>query len=78
MRVLGGTQQAVLKALDMHGSWTTGGCGWVWETRRGTEKILRTLVSRGAVETTPALQLGHEVFVVSDVGRAYLSNLGGK
>ena len=46
MRQIGKNQRGVLEALDEHGGWEPG-CGWVWNTHKGTQKILDTLVARG-------------------------------
>lgn len=47
-RPLGKTQEDVLRALRSHGSWSRG-CGWCWDTRSGTERVLDSLVRRGLV-----------------------------
>jgi len=48
-RRLGGIQEGVLKALITHGGYPGG---WVWDTRKHTEKVLDSLVKRGLVERT--------------------------
>lgn len=45
---LGETQKQMLIALEEHGSWKRG-CGWLWDTPSGTERILNSLVARGLV-----------------------------
>ena len=45
---LGKNQEAVLKALHNHGSWSPG-CGWIWGTRSDTIKIMESLVKHGLV-----------------------------
>ncbi len=49
MRALGKTQKNILNSLERHGSWHGRGCGWVWDTHAGTERVLETLVKRGLV-----------------------------
>lgn len=48
---LGSTQKSILQALREHGSWHNRGfgCGWVWDSRSGTQKVLESLVRRGLV-----------------------------
>lgn len=48
---LGKTQVSVLESLNRHGNheWFHG-CGWVWNTLGGTERLLNSLVKRGLVE----------------------------
>lgn len=48
-RRLGDNQRSVLQALKRHSTYFHG-CGWVWNSRSGTEKILDSLVKRGLVE----------------------------
>jgi hypothetical protein len=48
MRPLGETQQAVLKSLSREGFWFDG-CGWLWDNRSGTTKIMESLLKRGLV-----------------------------
>lgn len=48
-RPLGEVQKGVLSALRRHGEWSCR-AGWVWDTRRRTERILESLVKRGLVE----------------------------
>jgi hypothetical protein len=47
-RPLGKTQQKVLDCLREHRTYYAG-CGWVWDTHRGTVRILDSLVKRGLV-----------------------------
>lgn len=47
---IGKVQAEVLRCLKDHGQWFRG-CGWVWNTHSGTERILDSLVKRGLVET---------------------------
>lgn len=49
---LGRVQRSVLRGLAEHGGWERG-CGWVWDSQRGTEKIIERLVARGLVGRTP-------------------------
>jgi hypothetical protein len=48
MRAIGKNQKSVLESLQQHGYWHAG-CGWVWDTTRGTERLLNSLVRRGLV-----------------------------
>lgn len=45
-RKLGDNQRAVLQSLVEFGRWHRG-CGWLWDTNAGTERILDSLVRRG-------------------------------
>ena len=47
-RKLGKTQAAVLKHLQRHGRYYFG-CGWYWNNKSGTIRILESLVRRGLV-----------------------------
>jgi hypothetical protein len=49
VRKLGKAQTDVLDSIRRHGSWHLG-CGWVWKTRRDTERILDRLVELGYVK----------------------------
>jgi len=49
---LGSTQKDVLDSLRHYGKWFSG-CGWVWDTPSGTERIMKSLVKRGLVEYKP-------------------------
>jgi hypothetical protein len=48
-RPLGKRQQALLEALQRHGSWSEN-CGWHWDGPGLTTTILDGLVRRGLVE----------------------------
>lgn len=48
-RQLGERQHHLLQSLATHRGWSRG-CGWVWDTERGTERLLAPLVARGLVE----------------------------
>ena len=50
MRKLGDVQIRVLKAMRDHGMWSVSGCGWHWNGRMSTERIIKTLVRRGLVK----------------------------
>lgn len=50
-RPLGSKQQDVLEALRRHRLWCKN-CGWVWDTPGGTQRVLKTLVTRGLVTMT--------------------------
>jgi hypothetical protein len=43
---LGDRQKSCLQALRHHGHWHTT-CGWKWDTKSNTRRILDTLVKRG-------------------------------
>jgi hypothetical protein len=49
---LGSAQKDILLALREHGMWHNrgSGCGWVWDNRSNTKKVLDSLVRRGLVE----------------------------
>ncbi len=50
MKKLGCNQKGVMDALRDHGPWQKiYPCGWIWDTRSGTIKILDSLVKRGLV-----------------------------
>lgn len=73
-RPLGETQKAVLHALSQHQRWYPG-CGWVWDTPSGTERILRGLERRGLVQTR-AVQEGrrcYAIFTLTAAGQARLA-----
>jgi hypothetical protein len=53
-RPLGTIQVSMLAALKRHRSWYSG-CGWLWDTVKGTERILDSLVRRGLVVRTQYL-----------------------
>lgn len=46
---LGNSQRYVLKALKKHRGWYPM-CGWIWNTRSGTIRILDSLVKRGLAD----------------------------
>ena len=50
-RPLGARQYSVLKSMadSRSGQWFAG-CGWIWDTNTGTQKILESLERRGLVE----------------------------
>lgn len=43
---LGSTQRQVLECLVERGFWYAG-CGWTWDTRSGTERLMDALVKKG-------------------------------
>ncbi len=45
-RGMGDVQWSVLRSLVQHKSWSPG-CGWLWDTRNGTIKLMEALVKRG-------------------------------
>jgi hypothetical protein len=51
--VLGSTQIKVLKSLVKRGSWYAG-CGWMWDTRSGTERLMEALVKKGVATKATA------------------------
>jgi|GEM_PF-4612691 len=48
-RQIGSAQKAVLRNMIKHGGTWNVGCGWVWDTERGTILIIESLVRRGLV-----------------------------
>lgn len=50
MRKLGVNQLGVIQGMQRHSGWWYAGCGWLWDTHSGTERICRSLVNRGLVE----------------------------
>jgi hypothetical protein len=46
---LGKTQAAMLARIQEKGYWYPG-CGWIWDTRSGTLRILESLAKLGLVE----------------------------
>ena len=50
MKPLGKTQLYMMESLKESGSWSTGDCGWLWDTPSGTIRILESLVKRDLVE----------------------------
>lgn len=66
-RKLGVVQESVLRCLLEHEGWGPQ-CGWIWNSASGTEKIIRTLVTRGLVyETT---KFGRMYFELTAAGHA--------
>ena len=57
-RPLGDRQQAVLRALQQHGSWSER-CGWAWDGEAVTMAILDSLVARGLARVTVRTRLQH-------------------
>ena len=70
MRKLGARQKSVLRCLKDHKGYrgTGFGCGWYWNTRRGTAKICDTLVNRGLVD-----KVG-DWYYINDTGIEYLNS----
>ena len=52
MRPLGKTQKRLLQLLKERHGWHPG-CGWYWDSRTGTERVLDSLVRRGLAKTEP-------------------------
>ena len=46
---LGSKQKSVLSAMCYHRTWYVG-CGWLWDTLSGTEKVMRSLAKKGLVD----------------------------
>lgn len=75
---LGKNQLSVLKALgDSRFGYTAfpWGCGWVWNTRAGTVKIIETLVKKGFVdkgEYTTDDGRSYPQYTISMKGKVYL------
>lgn len=51
-RPLGETQLSVLDSLKRHDGFWYDGCGWLWDTRSNTIKIMESLLNRGLVTKT--------------------------
>jgi hypothetical protein len=48
---LGDTQRRVLDSLIDHGSWSTSDmCGWTWDTRSNTLRVMESLTRKGAAD----------------------------
>jgi hypothetical protein len=60
MRKLGRVQQDVYAALKLHGSWSLG-CGWLWDTYSGTQRVMDSLVRAGYATSTEG-QGGSRIF----------------
>ncbi len=58
MAKLGTTQREVLRCLLEHGRWHRG-CGWLWNTWGGTERVMNSLVRRGLVRTQELPKLSY-------------------
>lgn len=75
---LGKNQLSVLKALgDSRFGYIAfpWGCGWVWDTRQGTIKIIETLVKKGLVDKgTYTTDEGktYPQYTISQAGTVYL------
>lgn len=65
-RPLGDVQKRCLHRLVETGRWPGG---WVWDTHKGTAKILDTLVKRGLAEHTDDGGF-HGRYTPTDAGRA--------
>lgn len=61
-RPIGHIQKHVLERLAEWGPWRPG-CGWVWDTRLGTQRILDSLNRRGLVR-----KLG-EIYIITPKGK---------
>lgn len=66
---LGRNQKAILRAMQRRHDTYSEGCGWVWDTHRGTVRLLDTLVKHGLVETVD--RRGVTVYRLTDAGRSY-------
>lgn len=54
----------ILKSLVKHGIWYRR-CGWLWDTHSGTERRLKRLAEKGAVQVT----LPGPVYAINAKGR---------
>lgn len=76
--ILGKNQLGVLKSLSEHRFGYTAfpwGCGWVWNTRNGTVKIIETLVKKGLVDKgtyTTEEGKSYPQYTISRAGTVYL------
>jgi hypothetical protein len=48
---VGKTEGKLMDSLQEHGGWRRG-CGWIWDTHKGTERRLNRLVEKGFVQCT--------------------------
>lgn len=48
-RPLGENQLDILWSLQDYGPWHDCGCGWMWDTKAGTIRLLDSLVRRGLI-----------------------------
>lgn len=75
-RPLGPIQLELLKMLTPHSGWRSGGwhpgCGWIWDTVRGTARILDTLVARGLASVEPYMHNGTGKYSITNEGKAVL------
>lgn len=79
-RPLGDTQQAVLRALHQHQRWYAG-CGWVWDTPSGTERLLQSLERRGLVQVRTVegcLRRQSTSYTLTAAGVAVVESLRGR
>jgi len=82
MRPLGKTQVYVLKSMLPEKGWRGGGwyhgCGWVWDTPSGTERICQALAARGMVKITRAVAPNRvDRYDITKQGEEYLKQLAG-
>lgn len=73
---LGKRQIGVLKGLAKHGGWHDG-CGWLWGTPSGTERLCRSLVSRGLAVATGQEGSRQTRFELTEAGRELAASLQG-
>ncbi|QFR55752.1 hypothetical protein JC221_106 [Yersinia phage JC221] len=69
MRKLGEVQTSVLRCLKDHKGFRAAGygCGWYWNTRKGTAKICDALVKRGVVDKVD------DWYYINETGLQYLN-----
>jgi len=70
---LGSTQKSVLRSLTQHSGFWHRGCGWLWDTYSGTERVLDSLVRRGLVDRSlRESRLGYR-YDINDAGKRAVS-----
>jgi len=68
MRELGKIQKEIIRCMADHGAWHDRGCGWVWSTGRETEKILKSIETRGLVSSSRRKR-GGTVYILTTLGK---------
>ena len=61
-RKLGSTQEAMLRHLREHKYWHSG-CGWYWDSYKGTEKIMQSLVRAGVARLDDVTIHGNKCYL---------------
>ena len=66
---IGTTQQSCLESLYQRKGWYPM-CGWIWNNRSVTIRIMETLVKRGLVDKSGTAET--PVYTLNDKGREHL------